>query len=124
MHENTVRNCVRHFVLGVCEIYKGTYLRGMTRRDAERVSRMHELIHGVPGYLCNLDCMHQFWKNCPKAWQGHFQGGKGKPTIVLEAASDYNLWFWHVACSFPGTMNDINVWEISNLMMQFIYKKY
>eukprot|EP00978_Attheya_sp_CCMP212_P013515 scaffold33955_cov57-Attheya_sp.AAC.1 len=120
MDQQTVRECVRHFARGVHEEYSNTYLRGMTRADAKRVTAMHNDIHGIPGYLGNLDCMHQFWKNCPKAWQGHFQGSKGKPTIVLEASADYNLWFWHVACGFPGTMNDINIWEISKLHKQFI----
>eukprot|EP00978_Attheya_sp_CCMP212_P025692 scaffold83149_cov57-Attheya_sp.AAC.2 len=36
-----------------------------------------------------------------------------QPNIVLEAKCDYNLWFWHVACGFSGTMNDINIWGVS-----------
>jgi hypothetical protein len=36
------------------------------------------------------------WKNCPIAWQQSFKGrSKGMSTIVLEAAADYNFWFWH-----------------------------
>jgi hypothetical protein len=61
-----------------------------------------------------------FKKNCPKAWQGHFQGSKGKPTIVVEASANYNQWFGYVAVGFPGKMNDINIWDVSKLMRQFI----
>ena len=28
---------------------------------------------------------------------------------------DYNLWFWHASFGFPGTLNDINIWERSSL---------
>jgi hypothetical protein len=39
-----------------------------------------------------LDCTDTFWKNCPKAWQGLYKGNKvSKPSIVLEALSDYSL---------------------------------
>jgi hypothetical protein len=41
-----------------------------------------------------------------------FQGG-GKvkegyflSTITLEAAADYNLWFWHAAYGFSGALNE------------------
>jgi hypothetical protein len=120
MHEVTVKECVRHFNKDIYTLYHSAYLRKMTKSDARRISRLHEKVHGVPGYLGNLDCMHILWKNCPIAWQGHFQGAKKRPTIVLEASSDYNLWFWHVACGFPGTMNDLNIWEVSKLHEQFL----
>jgi hypothetical protein len=29
------------------------------------------------------------------AWRGSQTGKAGKPTIVLEAFDDHNLWFWH-----------------------------
>jgi hypothetical protein len=97
------------------------YLRMPTREDARRVSSLHERIHGIIGMLGSLDCMHVPWKNCPKAWQGQFVCGKiGKPTIVLEGLADYNLWFWHVAFGYPGSMNDINVWDNSPLHKAYV----
>jgi hypothetical protein len=67
--------------------------------------------------LGSLDCMHVPWKNCPLAYQGQYTSGKqGHPTIILEAVADYNLWFWHVAFGFPGSLNDINVWDNSPLL--------
>ena len=34
---------------------------------------------------------------------------------------DYlNLWFWHVAFNFPGSLNDINIWGLSPLHRSFI----
>lgn len=36
-------------------------------------------------------------------------------SVVLEAGVDHNLWFWYAACGYPGTMNDINIWDQSEL---------
>jgi hypothetical protein len=61
--------------------------------------------------LGSLDCMHTtYWKNCPVAWQGSFQGkDKGQSTIILEAVADHCLWFWHASYGFSGALNDLNV---------------
>ena len=37
-------------------------------------------------------------------------------TIVLEAAADYNLWFWHAAYGFSGALNDGNILALSPLL--------
>ena len=99
-----------------------TFLPQMiTRKEAELVERMHSKVHGVPGFLFSLDCAHFFWKNCPILWQGVFKNGKHpKPSIVLEAGVDHDLFFWHAAFGFPGTQNDINVWDRSPLLGSFI----
>jgi hypothetical protein len=60
----------------------------------------------------SLDCMHTRWKNYPKAWQTLFKSGKESrgPTVVLEAMSDYHLWFWHASSlGYAGSLNDLNV---------------
>eukprot|EP00934_Nitzschia_sp_Nitz4_P000628 Nitzschia sp. Nitz4//scaffold40_size135432//298//1969//NITZ4_003224-RA/size135432-augustus-gene-0.28-mRNA-1//-1//CDS//3329551159//628//frame0 len=76
-------------------------------------------VHGVPGMLGSLDCSHTKWKNCPKAWQGSYQGKEKTPTIVLESTCDFNLWFWHASFGHAGTLNDINILAMSPLMMAF-----
>jgi hypothetical protein len=55
------------------------------------------------------------WANCLTAWKGQFEGKEGVPTIGLEAVADYNCWIWHSAFGFPGTMNDLNIWDRSPL---------
>ena len=57
--------------------------------------------------------MHTYWKNCPKAWQGQYQKGTEKPSIVLEAISDHHLWFWHASYGYAGTLNDLNILNLS-----------
>ena len=43
--------------------------------------------------------------------------GKGKkPTIVLEAVADHDLWIWHAFFGMPGSCNDINVLDNSPLL--------
>jgi hypothetical protein len=87
----------------------------MSRDDAEKVVAKHKDIHGVDGLAYSIDCCHIVWKNCPTLWKGTFEGKEKVPTIVLEAGADYDLFFWHVAFGFPGTQNDINIWDRSPL---------
>ena len=84
--------------------------------QATEVMDLHKRNHGVNGMLFSIDCSHLAWKNCPMQWQGMFKNGKeGRPTIVMEAGVDCDLFFWHVAFGFPGTQNDINIWDRSPL---------
>ncbi|KAK9219544.1 hypothetical protein WN943_008190 [Citrus x changshan-huyou] len=62
-----------------------------------------------------LDCMHWKWKNCSTAWAGQYTSRSGTPTIILEAVADYDIWIWHSHFGLPGSNNDINVLEASNL---------
>ncbi len=81
------------------------------------LTALHNRVHGVPGMVGSLGCMQTRWKNCPIAWQQSFKGrSKGMSTIVLEAAADYNLWFWHAAYGFSGALNDGNILALSPLL--------
>jgi hypothetical protein len=99
---------------------QSVYGRQMTRSDARRLSALHEACHGVAGMVGSLDCTHVGWKNCPVAWQGSNAGRSGKPTIVLKAMADHNLWFWHHSFGWPGSLNDINIWNRSCLLKAFL----
>ena len=61
--------------------------------------------------LCKLP-----WANCPVAHQGQYQGKEGKPTIVVEALADHNLYAWHAVFIYAGTLNDISIWDSSYLL--------
>ena len=126
MGETTGRKCLVELTKTIAghEQFRENFLRSYTRADARRVSDMHLLQHGVPGILGSLDCMHVGWRTCPFAWQGAYKGGKGKPTIILEAVIDYNLWFWHANFGAPGTHNDINVLDRSPLLQAFLDGSY
>lgn len=112
--------CVIQFTKTVVETYREEYLRLPTSRDVNSILKLHESRHSIKGMLGSLDCMHLVWKNCPMAWQGTHKGKEKKPTLVLEAACDYNLWIWHYFFGCPGAMNDINVLHQSPLYHAFI----
>jgi len=96
------------------------YRRVMTRADLARVMAMHHDQHGVNGFAFSIDCWHLHWKNCPSAWKGQLEGKEGMATLVMEAGIDFNLWIWHSMFGFPGTMNDIQIWEQSKHYLSII----
>jgi hypothetical protein len=122
MGEKTMNDSILRFcaILATDVEVRSKYLRRMLPSDARQVSAMHKEVHGVEGMVGSLDCVHIGWKNCPVAWQGQYMGRKGKPTMILEAAADHNLWIWHAAFSMPGAQNDINVWDQSKLLNEFL----
>ena len=122
MSHSTARQCLLKFCRIVSSDYdlQSVYARQMSRSDARRLSVLHEAVHGVAGMIGSLDCTHIGWKNCPVAWQGSNSGKSGKPTIVLEALVDHNLWFWHHSFGYPGSLNDINIWNRSCLLKSFL----
>ena len=61
----------------------------------------------------SLDCMHTYWNKCSVAWQGSYKGKGKKPSSVLEAISDHHMWFWHASYGYAGTLNDINILNLS-----------
>ena len=96
------------------------YLCTYMEEDVKHVSLLHEDVHGIPGMLGSLDCMHEHWNNCPFAYQGAYQEKEKFSTLVLEAIADHNLWFWHAAFGLAGSCNDINLIDVSPLHQQFL----
>jgi len=123
---STGHQCFLHLckVISSSEAFQEQYCPKMTRATAKKLSDLHKSIDGVPGRIASLDCMHIGWRLCPMAHKGHYQGSKGFPTIVLEAAADYNLWFWHATFGYPGSLNDINIWDQSSLLKSFLDRTY
>ncbi|XP_020253709.1 putative nuclease HARBI1 [Asparagus officinalis] len=112
--ESTVLECLKRFSRAVVEVYGDEYLRSPNTDDVARLLQKGEE-RGFPGMLGSLDCMHWEWKNCPTAWAGQYSGRHGGPTIILEAVASYDLWIWHAFFGLPGSNNDINVLQASNL---------
>ena len=116
MSENAIRVGCENFCASFLSTpLKDKYLRPMSRADARRVEELHRRKFGTPGCMGALDCMHWIWDMCPVAWQGQFKGKEKHPSIVLEAMCDYNLWIWHAQFGHAGTLNDINIWNKSDL---------
>ncbi|XP_018459674.1 protein ALP1-like [Raphanus sativus] len=117
---STARLCVENFVEAIIDLFGDQYLRRPTQDDLQRLLHQGE-IRGFPGMIGSIDCMHWEWKNCPTTWKGQFSRGSRKPTIVLEAVADYDLWIWHAFFGLPGTLNDINVLDRSPVFDDIIY---
>ena len=96
----------------VVETFEKEYLRQPNEDDLKRILSINAA-RGFPGCIGSIDCRHWAWKNCPMAWAGQFQGKEKKPTIVLEAIADAELWIWHACFGAPGSLNDINVMDSS-----------
>ncbi|KAJ9551087.1 hypothetical protein OSB04_015132 [Centaurea solstitialis] len=110
MSETTSRDCLENFCKGIIYLYMRQYLRKPTASDIQRIYAMHEQVHGLPGMLGSIDCMHWAWKNCPVAWRGQFhRGDHAGPTVILEAVASYYEWIWHAFFGVPGATNDIIV---------------
>ena len=67
-----------------------------------------------------LDCMHVPWENCPNYLRGQHVGKEGVPTLVVEVSCNYILFFWHHDFGHTGTLNDLNIWERSELHKSFL----
>jgi hypothetical protein len=114
------RECYRHFLAAIVTLYGDEYLRIPTANDLKSITTLRKHVHRVDGMIGSLDCMQTKWKNCPVAWQQSFKGrNKGSCHIVLEAAADHFLWFWHVSYGYSGALNDVNILNLSPLLDRF-----
>lgn len=95
----------------------------MTKHDARSVEQMHFDAFKINGVLGSIDVDQFEWMNCPNSLRGQYAGRSKKPTIALEAGIDHNLWIWHWNFGEPGSCNDINTWERSNMFQDMIHGK-
>ncbi|XP_026400607.1 uncharacterized protein LOC113296517 [Papaver somniferum] len=84
------------------------YLYELTPEDVQRLLAEND-DRGFPGMLGSVDCMQWPWKNCPVAWQGTYRCKDKESSLVLQAVTSYDLWFWHAFFGMPGSNNDLNV---------------
>ena len=116
MSYTLARDCQEEFDKAICKLYTHEYLRKPSPEDLAAIEQLHFSRHHTRGMYGSLDCMHAFWKQCPKAWQQSYKGKENKTSVVLEAVCDYNLWFWHSFFGSGGFFNDLNVLDVSNLL--------
>jgi hypothetical protein len=120
--ESTILQSMKEFTATIIVLYGAHYLRSPNAADIFRIQKQNEA-RGFPGMLGSIDCMHWFWKNCPKAWQGQMIGKDGQASLVLEAVATYDLHIWHAFFGMPGSCNDINILNRSPLMVDIISGK-
>jgi Plant transposon protein len=118
MSKTMARACCVQFDVAIIQIYENEYLRAPTKADIKSICSLHKKVHTFDGMFGSLDCSHIYWKNCPVGWHGAFKGKEKKPTIILEAISDYHLFIWHASFGYAGTLNDKSVLNMSPFLTQ------
>lgn len=124
MSPTLAKDCYNNFNQVLTGLHKAEYLRVPTQADLKAINRLHRNVHGVHGMFGSLDCMHTYWNKCPKAWQGSFKGKGDKPSTVLEGLSDHHLWLWHNSYGYAGTLNDVNIMNLSPLFESLLNGKF
>lgn len=117
--ETSMAKTVKIFCASVLEAFGDEYLREPNEEDLRRILAINES-RGFPGCLGSLNCQHWEWKNCPVAWAGQFKGKEKKPTVVMEAIADGELWIWQLSVGHPGSMNDLNVADNSKTISRLL----
>jgi hypothetical protein len=120
MSKGFAKQCCLEFDEAIKICYEEEFLRLPTSKDLQGICKLHKARHKVDGMFGSLDCTHTYWKNCPKAWQGSFHGKENRPSIVLEAICDYHLFFWHLSYGYAGTLNDLNIINMSPFHEQLL----
>jgi Plant transposon protein len=63
--------------------------------------------------------MHAVWKIVPLDGRVHSKK-REKSTIVLEAITDYHLWFWPASFGYAGALNDLNIHNLSPFLSSLL----
>ena len=79
MGEHTGHDCLDNFKLCIIELFSSEFLRKQSFKDIQNLYARHELVHGFPGMVGSIDCIHWKWINCPVSWQ--WQYGRGNKKI-------------------------------------------
>ncbi|GJZ75387.1 transcription elongation factor SPT6 [Tanacetum coccineum] len=120
MGNHCARDCLDFFTMCVIQLFLPEYLRKPDFNDIQNLYTANNNIHGFPGMLKSIDCMHWEWRNCLKSWHGQFASGDKKhQTIMLEAVASYDLWIWHAFFGVAGANNDLTVLNNSSLFDDF-----
>nr|GEZ60087.1 hypothetical protein [Tanacetum cinerariifolium] len=58
MREHTTRDALFFLNMCIIELYMPKYLRKPTSEDVVNIQQKHNNVHGFPGMLASIDCMH------------------------------------------------------------------
>ncbi|PXF41914.1 hypothetical protein BWQ96_08366 [Gracilariopsis chorda] len=109
MSETYVMVSVKGFCSVLLSSFGKEYLRQPSNVDLVRIMTWYSS-NRLPGCIGCLDCKHWRWANRPMSMAGMFSGKVGKPIVVLKAnVAGSELWIWHLAFGFPGSLNDIDI---------------
>ncbi|OWZ11810.1 Ribosomal protein [Phytophthora megakarya] len=105
---STALECVKRFCHAVIHCIGEEYLRPPNQLEMQTF--LDQNAHrGFVGMIGSVDCMHWQWRICLSGLAGQYK-----------AVADYNLRIWHRNFGSPGSLNDINVLDQSNLFEDFL----
>jgi hypothetical protein len=107
--------CCREFDSMIVGLYQHEYLSKPSKEEIKEIVALHKHKHDIDGLLGSLDCTHIYWKNCPVAWKGQYQGRNATP-FILESVYDFHGYMWYLSYGHCGCLNDINVLNRSPLL--------
>jgi hypothetical protein len=93
MSEESVRQSFHRITKHITELYEQTVK--LPKNEEAKVISQRFALRGFPGCVGSIDRMKVYWKTCPTAWAGQYQGREESPTIVLEAVVDDRRRFQH-----------------------------
>lgn len=118
--KTTGGDALYNFCHSMIEIYGKEYLnKELSAEYVEHLMEKHSKQHGFPGMIGSIDCWHWGWNGCPVAHKGQYTGKEGKPTLVLEAAADYDLFVFHSFFGLPGSNNDKTIFQASPFLRKY-----
>lgn len=123
LSETTTLKSLREICRGVVAAFGLEYLRAPTQSGLQRIEAQFAQV-GFPGCMGCVDCAGWDWKNAPKSHQGHNVGKDKVSTLRMEVICDLDLWIWHCAFGYPGSMNDINILDVSPHFAEMLSRVY
>ncbi len=103
--------------------FAAQYLRSPTTNDLRMVEDRFASA-GFPGCIgvCGI-AQGGTWDNCPKALSGLLSGKDKVQKLKMEVICDLDLYIWHIFCGLSGTMNDIDVMDVSPFFCRLTCRK-
>lgn len=114
LRDSVLHNCRIRFVKSLVAYFQEKCLKRSTIDDVRSMTERHGKL-GLPGALGLLDCPDWELAKGLAAEQPKSIGKLRKPVIRLESIVDDRLQVWHMSSGLPGSANDTNVTDCSNL---------
>jgi hypothetical protein len=103
-HNRMCTGIIPHAILSGDSLQSSDFLLEPSPEDVRRICAMHQEQHGVAGLLCfEHDGLHAYPVEAlpccsSRAIQEMQKKNKMCVVVVVEAAVDYNTYFWHATC--------------------------
>ena len=111
----TVTECFKTFVVNFAYHFKDAFIHMPEGDDLIEVMKVYSRL-GFPGCIGSMDCTHIKWLKCPQDLTNLCTGKELAPTLVFQVIVDHARMIRHVSGSEFGTLNDINVCQIDDMI--------